>query len=110
MDDPRNTDNAWMETEAVNYHDETGRHCCLCFLLFFYCRCCFCVRGAGVSHESGRECKLSLILKLKAMGVRVSHLLSCSFTASIGCRSPWISFSPELRNIRDLPENNLFLC
>lgn len=24
MDDPRNTDNAWMETEAVNYHDETG--------------------------------------------------------------------------------------
>ncbi|XP_058151745.1 ADP-ribose pyrophosphatase, mitochondrial isoform X2 [Dasypus novemcinctus] len=24
VDDPRNTDNAWMETEAVNYHDETG--------------------------------------------------------------------------------------
>ena len=24
MDDPRNTDNAWMETVAVNYHDETG--------------------------------------------------------------------------------------
>lgn len=24
MDDPRNTDNAWMETEAVNYHDESG--------------------------------------------------------------------------------------
>ncbi|KAF5926690.1 hypothetical protein HPG69_001319 [Diceros bicornis minor] len=23
VDDPRNTDNAWMETEAVNYHDET---------------------------------------------------------------------------------------
>ncbi|XP_039727684.1 ADP-ribose pyrophosphatase, mitochondrial-like [Pteropus medius] len=22
--DPRNTDNAWIETEAVNYHDETG--------------------------------------------------------------------------------------
>nr|KAF6501689.1 nudix hydrolase 9 [Molossus molossus] len=25
VDDPRNTDNAWMETEAVNYHDETER-------------------------------------------------------------------------------------
>ncbi|NWI48188.1 NUDT9 protein, partial [Picathartes gymnocephalus] len=24
VDDPRNTDNAWMETEAVNYHDETA--------------------------------------------------------------------------------------
>lgn len=23
-DDPRNTDNAWIETTAVNYHDETG--------------------------------------------------------------------------------------
>lgn len=24
VDDPRNTDNAWMETTAVNFHDETG--------------------------------------------------------------------------------------
>lgn len=24
VDDPRNTDNAWMETKAVNYHDDTG--------------------------------------------------------------------------------------
>ncbi|XP_043201828.1 ADP-ribose pyrophosphatase, mitochondrial-like [Amphibalanus amphitrite] len=24
VDDPRNTDNAWMETEAFNFHDETG--------------------------------------------------------------------------------------
>ena len=24
MDDPRNTDNAWLETTAVNYHDEEG--------------------------------------------------------------------------------------
>jgi len=24
IDDPRNTDNAWMESEAVNMHDETG--------------------------------------------------------------------------------------
>lgn len=24
VDDPRNTDNAWMETVAVNYHDEKG--------------------------------------------------------------------------------------
>ena len=24
MDDPRNTDNSWMETIAVNFHDETG--------------------------------------------------------------------------------------
>ncbi|XP_037091823.1 ADP-ribose pyrophosphatase, mitochondrial-like [Pollicipes pollicipes] len=24
VDDPRNTDNAWMETEAYNFHDETG--------------------------------------------------------------------------------------
>ena len=24
VDDPRNTDNAWMETCAVNFHDETG--------------------------------------------------------------------------------------
>ncbi|KAL5255510.1 hypothetical protein ACHWQZ_G010918 [Mnemiopsis leidyi] len=25
VDDPRNTDNAWMETIAVNYHDSTGK-------------------------------------------------------------------------------------
>nr|XP_033802259.1 ADP-ribose pyrophosphatase, mitochondrial isoform X2 [Geotrypetes seraphini]XP_033802260.1 ADP-ribose pyrophosphatase, mitochondrial isoform X2 [Geotrypetes seraphini] len=25
VDDPRNTDNAWMETEAVNYHDDLGK-------------------------------------------------------------------------------------
>lgn len=24
VDDAWNTDNAWMETEAVNYHDKTG--------------------------------------------------------------------------------------
>ena len=24
MDDPRNTDNAWMETVACNFHDEDG--------------------------------------------------------------------------------------
>lgn len=24
VDDPRNTDNAWMETVAVNFHDEAG--------------------------------------------------------------------------------------
>ena len=24
VDDPRNTDNAWMETVAVNFHDDTG--------------------------------------------------------------------------------------
>lgn len=24
VDDPRNTDNAWMETVAVNFHDEDG--------------------------------------------------------------------------------------
>lgn len=24
VDDPRNTDNAWIETIAVNYHDSTG--------------------------------------------------------------------------------------
>ena len=25
IDDPRNTDNSWMESQAVNYHDEDGR-------------------------------------------------------------------------------------
>lgn len=30
VDDPRNTDNAWMETVAVNFHDEAGN-----FLLRF---------------------------------------------------------------------------
>ena len=24
VDDPRNTDNSWMETVAVNFHDEAG--------------------------------------------------------------------------------------
>lgn len=24
VDDPRNTDNAWMETKAINFHDEDG--------------------------------------------------------------------------------------
>jgi ADP-ribose pyrophosphatase len=26
VDDPRNTDNAWMETVAVNFHDQTGEY------------------------------------------------------------------------------------
>lgn len=26
VDDPRNTDNAWMETVAVNFHDESGKN------------------------------------------------------------------------------------
>jgi len=25
-DDPRNTDNAWLETVAYSYHDNTGEH------------------------------------------------------------------------------------
>ena len=24
VDDPRNTDNSWMETTAYNFHDESG--------------------------------------------------------------------------------------
>lgn len=28
VDDPRNTDNAWMETVAVNFHDESGETFC----------------------------------------------------------------------------------
>ena len=24
VDDPRNTDNAWIETIAINFHDDTG--------------------------------------------------------------------------------------
>ena len=24
VDDPRNTDNSWMETQALNFHDEDG--------------------------------------------------------------------------------------
>jgi ADP-ribose pyrophosphatase len=27
VDDPRNTDNAWMETVAINFHDDTGGIC-----------------------------------------------------------------------------------
>lgn len=26
VDDPRNTDNAWMETVAMNFHDDDGKH------------------------------------------------------------------------------------
>ncbi|GIY24141.1 ADP-ribose pyrophosphatase, mitochondrial [Caerostris darwini] len=26
VDDPRNTDNAWIETTAINFHDESGDH------------------------------------------------------------------------------------
>lgn len=26
VDDPRNTDNSWMETVAVNFHDESGNY------------------------------------------------------------------------------------
>lgn len=33
VDDPRNTDNAWMETVAVNFHDEAGNF----HLRFFFC-------------------------------------------------------------------------
>lgn len=24
VDDPRNTDNAWMETQCINFHDDSG--------------------------------------------------------------------------------------
>lgn len=27
VDDPRNTDNAWMETVAYNFHDDLGDAC-----------------------------------------------------------------------------------
>jgi len=26
VDDPRNTDNSWMETVVYNFHDETGEY------------------------------------------------------------------------------------
>jgi len=26
VDDPRNTDNAWMETVVYNFHDDTGEY------------------------------------------------------------------------------------
>ena len=29
VDDPRNTDNAWMETVAFHFHDDTGELACL---------------------------------------------------------------------------------
>lgn len=34
VDDPRNTDNSWMETVAVNFHDESGIN--FFFFLFFW--------------------------------------------------------------------------
>lgn len=34
VDDPRNTDNAWMETVAVNFHDDTGINNCEDFFYF----------------------------------------------------------------------------
>ena len=27
VDDPRNTDNSWMETVAFNFHDDSGKKC-----------------------------------------------------------------------------------
>ena len=35
-DDPRNTDNAWIETSAFNYHDENGS-----ILKYFTLRVCY---------------------------------------------------------------------
>ena len=35
VDDPRNTDNAWMETVAVNFHDDSGINPSDFF--FFFC-------------------------------------------------------------------------
>ena len=29
VDDPRNTDNAWMETVAFNFHDPSGQEVCI---------------------------------------------------------------------------------
>lgn len=36
VDDPRNTDNAWMETVAVNFHDESGKNSILMKRLYKY--------------------------------------------------------------------------
>lgn len=52
VDDPRNTDNAWMETVAVNFHDDTGE----IFSEFKLQVSCFCIgtpgRWKGRSEES----------------------------------------------------------
>ena len=33
VDDPRNTDNAWMETVVLNFHDEAGTAVARCLIL-----------------------------------------------------------------------------
>ena len=33
VDDPRNTDNAWMETVVLNFHDEAGTAVARCLTL-----------------------------------------------------------------------------
>ena len=57
VDDPRNTDNAWMETVAVNFHDDTGE----IFSEFKLQVSCFCIGTPG--RWEGRERKPLLICK-----------------------------------------------
>ena len=54
VDDPRNTDNAWMETIAMNFHDDHGDSVakfklhagvCVCVCAFMYGRESFSYRG-----------------------------------------------------------------
>lgn len=46
VDDPRNTDNAWIESIAMNFHDDTGSilddiqlKVCLIFVCFVFAAC-----------------------------------------------------------------------
>lgn len=51
VDDPRNTDNAWMETVAVNFHDDTGE----IFSEFKLQVSCFCIGTPGRCEGRSEE-------------------------------------------------------
>jgi len=87
-DDPRNTDNAWMESKVVHFHcTHTLSRWARC------CRCCRCGRARGGAPRRGRSCG--------STPTRTASLATPQCTAATGSgwsrRSPTSTWSTRAR-------------
>ena len=76
VDDPRNTDNAWMETVAVNFHDDTGE----IFSEFKLQVSCFCIGTPGRCEGRSEERLYKPLLICKPTTIFLGEKFSFSYT------------------------------
>ena len=76
VDDPRNTDNAWMETVAVNFHDDTGE----IFSEFKLQVSCFCIGTPGRCEGRSEERLHKPLLICKPTTIFWGEKFSFSYT------------------------------